>query len=91
MRMTPSFICRFRTLHRRNNSAISSLDDYSESSNPSLNHSKTKWNDISAPQMARTRKLEQSKCKSNVGIPWLERVPYTNLLGVHGQLDQNLT
>ena len=60
MRMTPSFICRFRTLHRRNNSAISSLDDYSESSNTSLNHSKAKWNDISAPQMARTRKLEQS-------------------------------
>ena len=60
MRMTPPFICRFRTLYCRNNSAISSLDDYSESSNPSLNRSKTKWNDISAPQMARTRKLEQS-------------------------------
>ena len=60
MRMTPPFIYRFRTLYCRNNSAISCLDDYFESSNPSLNHSKTKWNDISAPEMARTRKLEQS-------------------------------
>lgn len=32
-----------------------------------------------------------SQCESNVRIPWLERVPYTKLLGVHGQLDQNLT
>jgi len=71
------------------NRTITSLREYSESCNLTLNPSKTNWMLISTPQMARYRSLEERKLPIACGNTSLKQISCTKLLGVY--MDQHPT